>query len=534
MAMVRLLARRHRILLIAWPIGLLTLLAITVPSYHATYGDDFTTAPALEQMRTNTAMELLYGVFPDPPTLGGMTIWETGFYLLLLASVMAILAAATMTRGAEDAGLVELARSCGIAPRAPLRAALALLTALCLGLGAGITVILVAQAQVYDGLESAGGIQFGAVVGLSSWSLGLLTVIAAQLRSTQAGARGTGLLALGAAYLLRVAADRTGWDGLRWLTPLGWRDLAAPYAADSWWVLAPLAAICLVLVAAALRLGRRDLGASWIPAGRGTTRGLSVRGPVSWAVREAHTPLLAWSITIVALSALFGSMSKTMVDTLSSDPQLAAMMAQMGFDPGHALATFYSYLGVTVSLLIMIATVALARRWRSDERSGWMVHELATGIRRRTALGARIVVAGTFAVAASLVSGAILGAVGAMQLEQDRLYAFGITAGLGQLPAILAALGIAALWIALAPRSSSGIWAVVTASGLLYFFGSLLRLPQRVIELGLLAHPPVAQETGWPDWGAWLAGAPGILLALGLAGIVVALAFVGRRDLALA
>lgn len=529
--MLRLLARRHRMLLIAWPAGLFTLLGITVPSYHATYGDTLAAAPALEQMRTNTALQLLYGRFPEPPTLGGMTTWETGTYMLLLAAVMAIFAAATMTRGAEDAGLIELVRSCGVRPAVPLRAALALLTALCLGVGAGIAAILAAQAQLYDGLDTAGGILFGAVVAAASLAMGLLTLIAAQLRGSHAGARGTALLALAAVYLVRVAADRTGWDGLLWLSPLGWRDLAAPYATDRWWILAPLAAACLLLAAVALRLGHRDLGASWIPESRGSTRRLHVRGPLGWAVREARTPLLAWSITIVVLAALFGSMSRSMVDALTGDPQLAQMMAQMGLDPTDAVATYYSFLGGTLSLLVMIATVALARRWRTDERTGWMVHELATGTRRPHSLAARIVVAALFGLAASLAVGAILGAFGAAQLEQDRLLRFGLTAGLGQLPAILAALGIAVAWVALAPRSSSSIWAVVTATGLFYFFGDLLRLPAGVLDLGLLAHGPVAQAGGWPDWGAWLAGPPAVLLAIGIAGIAVALATVGRRDL---
>lgn len=529
--MLRLLARRHRMLFIAWPAGLLTLLAITVPSYHATYGDDLSAAPALEQMRTNTALQLLYGHFPDPPSLGGMTIWETGTYMLLLGAVMAIFAAATMTRGAEDAGLIELVRSCGIRPGAPLHAALALLTALCLGVGAGIAAILAAQAQLYSGLAAGGGILFGAIVGLASLAMGLLTLVAAQLRGTHAGARGTGLLALAAVYLVRVAADQWHQDALLWFSPLGWRDLAAPYAGDHWWVLAPLAAVCAALAAIALRLGHRDLGAAWIPESRGSTRGLAVRGPVTWALREARTPLIAWSITIALLAALFGSMSRSMVDALTSDPQLAQMMAQMGLDPTDAVATYYSFLGATLSLLVMIATVALARRWRTDERTGWMVHELATGTRRPTSLAARIAVATSFGVAASLATGAILGAYGASQLGQDRLFAFGITAGLGQLPAILAALGIAVAWVALAPRSSSSIWAIVTASGLLFFFGDLLRLPAGLIDLGLLAHGPVAQSSGWPDWGAWLVGAPGILLALGIGGIAVALAAVGRRDL---
>lgn len=531
--MVRLLVRRHRILLTAWPLGILLLLAITAPSYHANYGDGLVTAPAVRQLGSSPTLAMLYGRFPDPATLGGLVIWEAGFYVLLLGSVMAIFAAATMTRGAEDAGLIELVRSVGVAPTTPLRAALAVLTGLCMALGMGVAAVLAIQAQIYAGMALSGAVLFGAVVTATSLTMGLCALIAAQLRDSRAAARGLGLGLLALVYALRAVADNRDWEALRWVSPLGWRDLVEPYASQQWWVLIALGIICVILAAVALRLGHRDLGAAWITSRAGSNRNLHVAGPTSWAFREAAGALLGWSITVVALAAVFGSMAKAMVDALTDDPDLAAQLAAMGFAQSDAVATFYAFLGATVALLIMIAAVGYVRRWRGDEKSGWLAHELATGTPRAASLAARIAVAATFAAAATLVAGTVMGACAAVQFNDPQLVSYGLTAFLGQLPAIITAMGIAALLIAVLPRLSAAIWLLVGASGLLYFLGGMLNIPERIINVGLLAHAPESTPNGWPDWGLWLGGSAWILLAVGMVSGVAAVATVRHRDLEL-
>ena len=529
--LVRLLIRRHRLMLFLWPAGLLLLLSIAVPSYQATYGDDIANAPAIAQMRSNTGMELLYGQFPERVSVGAMSSWEIGFYLTVLSAVMSVLAAAAMTRGLEESGMVELLRSLGVSPRQPLTAAMIVLTGLNVVVGGGGALVLLGQSAQYTALPAFDGVLLGAVVFCSAQFMAMFTAVVAQLRGTFGGVRGVGLLTIAGAYLVRVVADQLDWPWLGWLTPLGWRDLVSPYDSPQAWPLMILFAATVVFAVLAWRLAVRDVGSAWWDRQSGSRRRLRVRGVYSWAWLEARSALIGWSITIALVATLFGAMTRSLVDTVKSDPNTASMMAQMGFDPTHAVATFYAFLGVMVALLIMIAAVAFVHRWRTSEHTGWITHELATGVRRSHSLGSRIVVALTFAAIGALGAGSILGAIGAAQMDDLTMLSYGISALLGQIPAILCAVGISALLTAIAPRFAALAWVPVIASAFMYFLGGLLSLPSALLDMGLFAYPAVPEVSGWPNWAEWLWGMPLIFVVLGVVGITGGLLMVGHRDI---
>ena len=60
------------------------------------------------------------------------------------------------------------------------------------------------------------------------------------------------MLVLALAFAMRVSADQisdgTDSDWLRWLTPLGWRDLVRPYTDDRFAVLLACCAIAIAVM----------------------------------------------------------------------------------------------------------------------------------------------------------------------------------------------------------------------------------------------------------------------------------------------
>lgn len=531
--MTALLLRRHRTALLAWVLGLLALVAVTVPSYEATYGDPAAGSVLVAQLQDTPSLELLYGPLPDPGTIGQLFAWETGTYVLVLAAVMAVILGVALTRGEEDAGTTELVRSVGVRPPVPLLAALTVLALTCLVVGGGSALILVGQAAVVDELEVTGGIGYGAVLFLSSLAFGVLAVIAAQLRGDLRSGRGMALAAVAVLLVVRIVADQSaGW--VRWLTPLGWRDLVRPWTDDRLWVLAPLslAVVALAGVAVALAQGR-EIGSAWLAGSDRGARPLRVRTALGWAWHDARGSVLGWSLAILGTAALFGSMTGGLVQTLARDRATAELLARLGGDVTDPVGTYFAYLGLFVMLLVLICGVTLTLRWRGEESSGRLVHELAVGVPRWQSLLARAAVAGGTVTVLTVSSGLLLGWIGSSQLQGVDALPHALAGTVGDLPGVLVGVGLAALVTAVAPRVTGLVWAVVTASGFLVLLGGLVDVPQRVIDLSLLGQTPAAGLGASPAWASWLTGMPLALAVGALLALVAAGMLVGRRDLRL-
>lgn len=548
MRLVALLVRRQRVGLLAWTLSLLALVAVTVPAYEATYPDLAARAVLVEQMSADRGSTVLYGRLELPGTYGQLFAWESGTYLLLLASVAAILLGVALTRGEEDAGVVELVRSVGVRAGAPVRAGLVVLTLFCLVLGAGTAAILLVQADAQE-LAAAGGLGFGALTFLTAWAFGLVAVVAAQLRGDAPAARHLALLVLGMAFAVRAVADTSsaGWaSGLSWVSPLGWKSVLSPWTEDRWWTLVPMLVVGLALAGAGLWCAsRRELGGTLLGRAGGSARRLPVRSVPGWALAEARGALLGWTVGVLGVAVLFGSMAEGLAGTLEEDPAIRDLVEQMGVGLEDPVRTYFTLLGSMVAVVAVVGAVAQVLRWRTEESSGRLVHELATGVPRWRSLLARAGVAAAAGVLWLGAGGLLMGLLGRVLLADVDPMGSALRGTLGEAPGLVAAVGVATLLVAVLPRSAALVsWVVVGWSAFVLWFGELVDLPDALLDVTLLGHGPVLADLvervtdGGDGAAAGAAAGSGavtvaVLLGLGALALLLAAVLVGRRDLRL-
>ena len=527
--LLRLHLRTRRGFLVGWLTPLIAFMALTPPAYRATYPDQRELEILAEPMRVNLGLRAMYGIVPDPFTFGAFTQWETGMWVSILGSIMAILLAVRLTRATEDDGIAEMVRSSGLTTRTHTLSAAIVVIGACMALGIGSALALLACSTTIDGMSAIGCVLTGAVVAVSTSAAGAVGLLAAQVAKTARGARGLGMAYLGAAFAVRAIADVRELDWLRPLSPLGWRDLVGPFSDDRAWPLAVMALAVLALTAFAVAVAaRRDLGATWPErADRDrSTRPGSWRALGSWGLRARleWPAVVGWAVATIALTAFFMSMTGEMTSMLESSPGTADLARQMA--GGSTMEdVFTELMGTWLGLLVACAAVQAVLSVHGDEVAVRLAPEVGAGVPRWRP----VAVAWAVAVAAVTVIGAVAAPLGAFAADASTqtpdvlggaLWSLG-----GQWPAAVAAAGIAAFFAATLPKVAWLAWLPVAWSGVTTFFGGIFGFPDWLMDVSLFAHAPHAAD-GTVDWTGSL-----VLAGIGLAGVALGALAVGKRDL---
>ncbi|KGM08353.1 anibiotic ABC transporter, partial [Cellulomonas bogoriensis 69B4 = DSM 16987] len=263
--LVRVAARRDRVVLPVWIVTVTGLAAAVVSTFESTVADEAARVATAQFSASNP----LTRVFDGPAAgteLGAMIMVEAYLILAVLTAIMSLQAVTRHTRLEEETGRAELVGSTAVGREARLLAALLLTMGAALVVGAAITTVLTA-----GGHGGAGAVAAGASITATGWVFAAVAAVTAQVMSTARAANATAGAVLAGAFVLRAVGDLMGtveasgvevtsaWPS--WLSPLGWGQQVRPYADDRWWVLAlpVLTALALVAVAAVLQ-ARRDVG----------------------------------------------------------------------------------------------------------------------------------------------------------------------------------------------------------------------------------------------------------------------------------
>ena len=524
---LRIAFRRFRVQIVAWVLPLWLLVGVTAPSYESVYPSLESRTVLIDQMRKSPGTRLLYGYVPTPGRLGQLLQWETGTFLLVCTALMAIMLTCRMLRGDEDEGLIEVLRSTGAGRAVPHAVPVMVVWTAVGGLSAGVGGILTWQTRSIAELTVSGAWALAGTICVSGWAFTGAAAVACQLGRHLGQARGLSMVALALAFVMRVSADQIsdagGSDWLKWLTPLGWRDLVRPYSDDRFAVLSMCCAVAVALALGAMVLAmRREYLDGYLPDLGSSRRRWRVRGHMDLLGRLSWRGLVGWVLASTGLALLYGSVSGSVKDLLAPGSPTASWVGKVAV--GSPVEQFMSLMTVVTVLLVAVAVLRRVNWLAGLERAGLMEIELAAGVSRGRVFLSQVLYALIESMVLLLASAAVLAATTATQLTDDHAVARSFVFTVSQLPGMVAAIGIAAALVGLAPRLTGMSWAIMAWSGFAQFFGGLVELEDWAKDLSVLGHH--LDVVGSPDWQPLA-----VQTAVGLTGIMIGLVAYTRRDL---
>jgi ABC-2 type transport system permease protein len=380
---------------------------------------------AFAQQMTLLGAQLSY-MLPFPvhiDTLAGYLEWRWFGTLVIIFGIWAAISASGSGRGDEERGLVEQWLAAGVGRARYLITRVAVFAA--------IATIVIAAMQISI-LLSAGGEPLPAgellAMGVNLLAATLccygIALVIAQLVTTRRAAGGIAAGLLIALFLINGAGRTADLGAVRWLSPFYLFERSRPLtqggALDPVGIGALLGAAVVLITIGIVTFARRDLGATALPgtsresrATRSPSRDPLLRLPVLGPLRQQRIWVAAWLVGFVALSASLISITRTIVDSLTSSevPFLRAYFDRAG------LGVYDSFVGViwlsTAMLLLSIYAIVQVAGWSADDAEGRLATILSAPVsharvileRLATLLVAVGLIAATSAVAVYVVAG---------------------------------------------------------------------------------------------------------------------------------
>ena len=489
--------RRDRIWLPAWVGSIVATVVFTVSAYPALYP----TATSRERLATsvgaNRSLQALYGPAFDLTSAGGFAAWRILGMGAVLVALMCLLTIIRHTRADEEAGRLELVRSCAVGRHAPLLAGVCVgaLAAVLVGAGAGAGLVLV-------GTPAVGAAAMGAALSTVGLVFTGAAAIAAQLTPY---ARTAGALAgasLGVAYLLRAVADASaggGWERLWWFSPLGWATHLRPYAGERWLWLVPLGVTALAAILAATVLEhRRDFGGG-ILASRPGPAGAAPRlaGVLALTWRRGRGQVLGWGISVGLFGMVMGTVAQGVLD-LFDDPHLTDLLHELGNADGLLDAYLSAALGI-VALLAAAQGVQAVLRLRGDEADGTAAMLLSTSTSRTRLFAGQLCWALGASALTIFVGG--LGAGTALAIATGDPHRLGrvLVSALVYVPAAWVIVAVAVALFGALPERAALAWGFLGLCALVGQLGPVLQLPRWVSRVSPVSSVPT---TPWVELDA--------------------------------
>jgi ABC-2 type transport system permease protein len=516
-ALVRMALRRDRLRLPVWIVAISATVALVAVALEDLYPTVESRVMIAATVAGNPALQAVLGPIFDPTSVGGLVAWRMSFASLVLVPLMALLAVVRHTRAEEEVGRLELLGATVLGRRAALTAALLVACGASIVLGAAVASILVAFGE-----DMVGSVALGLSYALAGCVFAAVAAAASQLTESSRGAVGIAVGFLAASYLLRSVGDATAevepsW--LTWASPLGWVTQIQPYAAERWWVAGLLAAFAVALVGLAdVLAARRDLGAGRLPPRPGNAHAAAwLSGPLGLSWRLQRTPLVAWTVGLFALGAMYGGVAAGVGELLTDTPQLEEIFRRIGGEQALVDAFFATTMAV-VGLITSGYVIQATLRLRAEETGLRAEQILATAVGRAPwalgHVGVAVSGAAVLLIAAGVGSGLTHGLrIGDIGGQVPAL----VAAALVQLPAVLVLAGLALALFGLAPRATGLAWAVLVAFLVLGQLGSFLQLEQWLMNLSPFLHLPAVP--GEEVSAQPLVALVGVAAALGAAGL---------------
>lgn len=489
-------------------------------AYRQTYPTLADRAAFAAAYGTNKSVLMFYSRPHDLLSVGGYSAWRTGGFLCVLAGAWGMLAAVRALRTEEDAGRQELVLAGAVSRRGAFAAAM-------LGILGGVVLLGVAvlTGSVVGGLP-VGGSAFLALATVSpALAFAGAGAVVSQVASRARVATALGMVLVGAAFLVRVAGDTTSQHWLVWASPVGWSPQMRAFADPRPWPLLLPVAVGVALGAVALMLsGRRDVGRGMIAARDVHPPRLHLLGsPEGWALRSEAGLLGGWAAGMALYAGVMGLVAAS-VSTAGLSDDLREQLARFG---GLSIATpegYLSFVFVVFMLVVCLFACAQMAGVRHEEAEGRAETILALPVGRVRYLAGRIVLAAVAGAVLALLCGLLAWAGAATQHAAVGLPGM-LAAGANCVPVALLFLGVAALAVAALPRGGVALaYTTVAVTFVWQLFGELLGAPDWALDLSPFAH------VAFVPTQAFHAGAAAVMVLVGVAAAIAALAVFRRRD----
>ena len=497
-----------------------------VSQFSSQYPTVAARAMLVSTMGSNAGLQAIFGMAHHIDTIGGYTAYHAIGVLGLIGAVWGLLAATRLTRGEEEAGRWEVLLAGQTTRRRATAGALA-------GLGVGLLTLWAVTAAVTVTVGRSYGAHFSVTASLfmavaavaATWMFMAVGVLSGQLAGTRRQAAAMAAAVFGIAYLIRLIAYadmKLMW--LRWASPLGWVDELQPLTGSRPLLLLPVTGFTVVLAVAAIILaGRRDLGASMLPANdTAPARTRLLTGPFGLACRLGRRGALGWFAGLAGGGLILGLTAKGTETVFSS--QSGGVIAKLGGTTGGA-----SYLGLAfliIALVIAIAAAGQVAATRDEEAEGYLDHLLARPVARLPWLAGRFAVSAAVLAGCGLIAGLFTWA-GAAATGAGLGLATLLAAGVNAVPAAIFVLGVGTLVHGLAPRYTVlAAYGIVAWSFLAEIIGAGIGASHWLLDTSVLHH--IARAPAAPlRWDS-----TAILAAIGIAAAITGAAAFSRRDLA--
>jgi ABC-2 type transport system permease protein len=510
-ALVRSILHRDRVRILVWIVGIVGMAVSSAAGVKGIYPTAADLQRAAALIEGNAAAIAFNGPVQGLETIGGRIAFETGSFTLLLVGLMSLFMVSRQTRAEEESGRLELIRATVVGRHAPLVAALLVVAAMNLVVGAAVVVGFFGL-----GLPAAGCAAFGVSVSAVGLAFAGITAVTVQVSENARVASGLAGLSVGAAFGLRAIGD-IGDGTLSWLSPIGWGQKMRPFAGNEWW---PLVVPALVLAGclwlAAALASHRDLGAGLVQPRPGSAAASPLLGsPLGLAVRLQRGAVVAWASGVFVLGAVYGSVANDVEEFIQDlDDSVRELLARTGAN------IVDSFFGTTVLILALVGsgfTLQSVQRLRGEENALHAETILATPVSRRRWVASHLAVTLGGALLVLAAGGLGLGLAYALTTGDPGAVPRRIGDAVAYLPAVGLMAGLGLALFGLVPRAVAALWGLLVLSFVIGFFGEILHLPSWALGISPYEHTPLLpaeQFTALP-----LVVMTGLALALGAAGL---------------
>lgn len=486
--LARFILRRDRIRIPVWVIAFFLVTLATSVAFTGLYASH-EERQAMAEVMINPAMTAMvgtnYGI--DNYTIGAMMAHQMLVITALVVAIMSILLVVRYTRTEEEDGRFEMIRALPTGRLSQLGATMSVMCGiqvlLALLIGIGLYILNI------ESMNLQGSLMYGASLGAIGLFFTSLTAVFAQLSNNSRGTIGLAFAALGVAYMLRAIGDVSN-EILTWLSPLGWIQNTQAYVNNFWWPLILTVGISLVLIVFAFYLNaKRDVGSGILPSKPGRMQAsLLLLRPIGLAFRLQRTSIIAWAFGMFLLGASYGSILGD-TEAFFADNE----MLQEFLNPIEGISLNEQYIAMLMSVVSIMCTIPaliFIFKLKGEENKHRTEYLLGSAVSRSRIIGSYFAISFVGGVVLLTLSSIGMGIASMAVMEDGVAFSTFVSAGLVYLPAMWIMIGLATVFVGVAPKLTGLSWLYLIFSFFLVYLGGLFQFPDWISKTSPYSHIP--------------------------------------------